>query len=191
MSIRDQKLIYHLTSIQNFESILQSGLLPRNQLDGFVDIADAEIIEFREDNSITDYVPFHFFAKNPFDGRVQKDRPDEEFVYICLKRSYAKENDFLIIPQHPISMEEFKMYPYEEGFELIDWDTMDIRDYSDALCKNICMAECVSSLSIDPSDFHCIFVKNADQEKLIKELSLKHYESIPYMITVNSKMFLS
>ncbi|MEK0315651.1 DarT ssDNA thymidine ADP-ribosyltransferase family protein [Cohnella sp. 56] len=190
MSIRDQKLIYHLTSIQNFESILQSGLLPRNQLDSFIDVADAEIIEFREANSITDYVPFHFFSKNPFDGRVQRDRPDEEFIYITLKRSYAKDNGFLIIPQHPISMEEFSMYSYEEGFDVIDWETMDVRDYHNTLCKNICMAECVSPSLIDSSDFHCIFVKNADQKKIITDLSSKYYDKIPYMVTVNSNMFL-
>ncbi|MFD2114810.1 DarT ssDNA thymidine ADP-ribosyltransferase family protein [Paenibacillus yanchengensis] len=190
MGIRDQKLIYHLTSIQNFESILQNGLLPRNQLDGFVDIADAEIIEFREEHDITNYVPFHFFSKNPFDGRVQIDNPDDEFIYICLKRSYAKDNDFLIIPQHPISMEEFEMYAYDDGFELIDWVTMDKRDYGDATCKNVCMAECVSSLAVSSDDFHSIYVKSTEHEERIKELSLAHYEEIPFKINVNSKMFL-
>lgn len=46
--IRAKKLIYHLTSLKNMDSILDCGLLPRSRLDGFIDVADHEIIESRK-----------------------------------------------------------------------------------------------------------------------------------------------
>ncbi len=71
MAIRDQQFIYHLTSIDNVPSIVRRGLLPRAHLDaGFTDIADPEIIEGRRGEALEQFVPFHWFAKNPFDGRV-------------------------------------------------------------------------------------------------------------------------
>jgi len=78
--IKNQQLLYHLTSIKNIASILEHGLKPRNAMSEFVDVADSEILKSRKLYSLETYVPFHFFARNPFDGRVQKDRPNEKFV---------------------------------------------------------------------------------------------------------------
>jgi len=68
--IKDQKLLYHLTDINNIPFILKNGLIPRAELNGFVDIADSDIIESREGLGLEKHVPFHFFANSPFDGRV-------------------------------------------------------------------------------------------------------------------------
>ena len=69
------KLIYHITSIDNLPSILKFGLLSRkcilqNHDIHFTDIADPEILSKREryKEALSQYVLFHFFAKNPFDG---------------------------------------------------------------------------------------------------------------------------
>ena len=59
--IKDQKLLYHLTDIDNIPSILKDGLMPRAELNG----ADSDIIESREGLGLENYVPFHFFANNP------------------------------------------------------------------------------------------------------------------------------
>ena len=71
------KLIYHITSIDNLPSILKFGLLSRkcilqNHDIHFTDIADPEILSKREryKEALSQYVLFHFFAKNPFDGAV-------------------------------------------------------------------------------------------------------------------------
>lgn len=73
------KLIYHITSIDNLPSILKFGLLSRkcllqNRDIHFTDIADPEILNKREryKEALSQYVLFHFFAKNPFDGAVCK-----------------------------------------------------------------------------------------------------------------------
>jgi hypothetical protein len=45
--IEDQKLIYHLTALDNLHSIINNGLLSRNSINSFIDIADFDIIELR------------------------------------------------------------------------------------------------------------------------------------------------
>mgnify|MGYP003642161748 CR=1 FL=1 len=39
----------------------------------FSDVADCDILESRRGFDLDTMVPFHFFARNPFDGRVQED----------------------------------------------------------------------------------------------------------------------
>lgn len=190
MSIKNGKLLYHLTSIENLDSIIRNGLLPRSQILNFKDIANQDIIDFRNAVQLSNYVPFHFFAKNPFDGRVQKDHPDQNFIYICVSRKYAKDNNFRVVTMHPRALDELILHDYEDGFNLIDWDTMDIRDYEDDYNRHVCMAECLSPTPIDPSDFFCIYVKDSATKSIVTEVTLKYYESIPFYIDVMPKMFL-
>lgn len=139
-SIKNGKLLYHLTALTNMESILRDGLKPRFSLnENFKDVAEQDIIEFRNKNNISNLVPFHFFSGTPFAGRVQIDYPDEEFVYITLHRNVASnpKNSFKIFPTHPKHMNPLKLFDYEEGFEEIDWELMEKRDYSDSECKEV------------------------------------------------------
>ena len=190
MSIRDQKLLYHLTSLNNLESILNEGLLARNNIEDFDDVAESDIITFRQANNLTQYVPFHFFAKNPFDGKVQKKFSDTEFIYICIYREFAKNNNFKIIPKHPNAMRPLKLYDYVEGYEMIEWDIMDKRDYSDDNCKHICMSECLSPKTINHNHFSHIFVRNEYVENEIKRMC-DHYElSYDFYIKTNPDMFV-
>lgn len=72
--IRDRRLIYHLTALENAESILQHGLQPRCELnkDEFEDVVDGEIFGSGANHNLNAYVPFHFFANKPFDYGVQR-----------------------------------------------------------------------------------------------------------------------
>ncbi|MFY1665598.1 DarT ssDNA thymidine ADP-ribosyltransferase family protein [Pseudomonas sp. Pseu.R1] len=160
MTIRDQRFIYHLTSFDNISSILRDGLQPRAALAHgvFRDVADADIIEGRTRNSLENFVPFHWFARNPFDGRVQRDRPDEDFVLIAVNRGHASQNNWRIIPSHPLAGGRFELMSYVEGFAAIDWDLMDRRDYANADCRHVCMSECLSPAAVPVSDFAKIYV---------------------------------
>nr|WP_051514417.1 DarT ssDNA thymidine ADP-ribosyltransferase family protein [Nitrincola nitratireducens] len=59
------KLLYHLTALDNLESILQNGLQSRAALqeNKFEDVADSEILKSRQQHGLDQFVPFHFFAK--------------------------------------------------------------------------------------------------------------------------------
>lgn len=180
---KNKRLIYHLTAISNIESILINGLKSRYDLHGgdFEDIADPNIISYRQENFLDRYVPFHFFAPTPFAGAVQKSYPDDIFVYIAINRTYARNHYFLIIPKHPMSEEEkfnIEVLNYDEGFEKIEWDVMDQRDYLDAHCKQVCLAECLSPVPLDirsliNSGDLLFFVRNKAIKAYLNELTEK------------------
>ncbi|WP_323835150.1 DarT ssDNA thymidine ADP-ribosyltransferase family protein [Photorhabdus africana] len=115
VNIKAKKLLYHLTSLKNVSSILDSGLKPRSMLKKFHDVADQEIIDNRKEHKLEHYVPFHWFSRNPFAGRVQKDRPDEDFVLITVRRSIAKTGNWKIIPRHPLANTTVELYDYDKG----------------------------------------------------------------------------
>lgn len=67
--IEQQKWLYHISSLENLESILTQGLLSRSNLRlnerTFNDVADPEIIEGRSHTGLDQYVPFHFSLITP------------------------------------------------------------------------------------------------------------------------------
>lgn len=189
MTIRDYKngkLLYHVTSIKNLPSILKDGLLPRKQRKPVVDVADKEILNGREKHGLDAMVPFHFFADNPFDGRVQKDHPNETFVIIGVSRAHANENKWQISAKHPLNG-DFELLNYAEGIEAIDWNIMNERDYTTREGKNVCMAECLSPSAVSPTNFQQIYVKSQENklavEKMLKEQGVKCW------VNVNNRMF--
>lgn len=71
-------------------------------------------------------------------------------------------------------MNPFKMYNYDEGMEIIDWNKMDLREYSDYECKEICMAECVHKGDLAIDNFCSIHVRT-DAVKDYVEKVLRRY----------------
>ena len=186
--IRDQKLLYHLTHLDNLSSILEHGLLPRAQIDDFEDVADQEIIQGRQDLNLQDYVPFHWFARNPFDGRVQADRPGEPFVLISVRRTVAQRNNWPVIPCHPLANGDIELLNYDEGVGEIDWDLMDERDYHDHECKSVCMAECLSPDVVSPDQFFKIYTPTNQIARGV-ELMIRR-QRVQVDVAVNAGMFI-
>jgi hypothetical protein len=168
--IKTQSLLYHLTDITNLEAIFTGGLKPRSELQGFSDVADSEILDGRKVLELEKKVPFHFFAKNPFDGRVQLDHPNKDFVLITVHRSYAKANNWSIIPRHPLADEDIELLGYDAGMDKIDWSKMNDRDYHDHDSKSVCMAECLSPVTVEAVRFYSIFTKTEETHKRVLEL---------------------
>ncbi|MCK4920550.1 MAG: DUF4433 domain-containing protein [Bacteroidales bacterium] len=167
---KDGSLIYHLTSLDNLESIFQNGLLSRDAVRDFVDVADEDIIEHRRLKGLNNLVPFHFFGANPFDGSVQLGHPDKKFVFITLQRKYARSKGFKILPKHPLSLTDCNLIDYDGGMKKINWDKMAERDYSDKECKEICMAECLTDTKVDAKDFFAIYVPDEAAKDSVVEL---------------------
>lgn len=186
-NIQEQKLLYHLTSLNNFSSILDIGLQPRAALQNFHDVADAEILAGRGAHGLENYVPFHWFSGNPFDERVQKNRPDEDFVLITVHRALALRNNWTVLLRHPLARQNFRLYGYQEGFDLIDWELMNRRDYHDPDCKSVCMAECLSPSPVSPAAFFKIYAPT-DQvgETTLNEITRR---GLPLEVVVNQGMF--
>lgn len=187
------KLLYHITHIDNIPSILKYGLLSREELKNlnniaFKDIADQDIIEKRKGHALENYVLFHFFSKNPFDGIVCQKYGSKKMAIIAIYRPKS-ENNFFIIPTHPLDAEEPDIYPYDEGFQLVKWDILDDfqnRDYHNSMIKKACMAECLSSERIDPDEIAYIYVYNDEiRRKLVNKIPSKYIDKI----SVNKNMF--
>lgn len=187
--ISTQKLLYHLTSMDNLESILAKGILPRSQVEGFVDVADHDILSSREKLGLQDYVPFHFFAGSPFDGRVQMNNVDESFIFITVRRTVAASNQWKVMPRHPLGGEDIQILDYEKGMQTINWSKMNERDYSDDESKSVCMAECLSPEVVAANKFCSFFVKTGDDQKVVK--ALVQAVGLSLHININPGMFVA
>ena len=117
-------------------------------------------------------------------------------MYIAIKRIYAANNGFKIIPKHPMSHDMKyapNIYDYAEGMKNIDWDAMNRRDYRDEYCKNVCMAECVFDGVIDIQNlilcrYVKFYVRNEPDAQYIRELYQSKYRICPD-VSVNMYMF--
>lgn len=176
--IKKKKLLYHLTKLSNMDSIIEKGLAPRKLISDheilFQDVADPDIISKRTLLGLQEYVPFHFHPYSAFDKAVKSRYSDEEFVYICILREGARDNNFKILPMHPLTAEQPKLYDYDEGFKLIDWDTMHTLGNETEYKKHVKMAECLTHKVIPAKFFQCIYVKDEKTKQLIHEKLRDH-----------------
>lgn len=185
---KDGKLLYHLTALENLESIIDNGLKPRNQINfNIIDIADSEILESRKKFELGEHTPFHFFCPTPFAGSVQIANTEKEFVCIAITRDLAKDNNFTIIPTHPLNFME-KPLNWNDGMGKIDWDLMNKRDYSDHDCRETCMAESNFKGTVLAKHFNCIFVRNEEVKSHVVELLRS--KDLTLNVNVNKHMFL-
>lgn len=189
------QLLYHITHIDNMPSILKNGLVSRktlldNNINTFVDIADQEILNKRihYKENLSKYVLFHFYAKNPFDYAVTHKYGAKNLVIITIKRSFAKMNNFKIIPSHPLDKNEPEILPYEQGIKKIRWDIIDDilnRNYSIQEIRTACMAECVLEYMVQPEVFAYVNVF----DEVSKQKILKMDNSAKVTISVSPYLF--
>ncbi len=165
MGIEDaktQKLLYHLTQVANFQSIVHNGMLPRRTITEehirFSNVADMEIISKRTELGLDGFTPFHFHPYSAFDVAVKNTYDAQRMMYMCITRSLARRNAFKILPKHPLSLEECVLYDYDEGFNLIDWETMTTKNLHSDYAKEVKMAECLTDLRIPIECFSQLYV---------------------------------
>jgi len=189
IKISEGKLLYHLTALDNVESIIKNGLLCREIIRPITDVADPEIIEKRRELGLLSYVPFHFFAKNPFDGAVIKKHPETKFVYLTVYRKDAQRGNWKIIPRHPLKCEKSEIYSYDIGLTQMNWDLIERRRFTDPDCKFACMAECLVHQKLDIHDIRCIHVKEHVDAEYVQQL-LKSIPAPLPQVKVSSNFFV-
>ena len=190
--VKNKKLLYHLTRLDNMESIIMNGLQPRRLLKNkdFFDVADANILDKRELLQLDQFVPFHSHPYSAFDVAVKHTYANEKFVYICIKRALAEFNDFKILVKHPLSQQECILYNYTEGINRIDWETMEKIGQNDDYTRNVKMAECLSSKCISPELFQCVYVPDVQTQKYIYDLfKQKGITEQPPYVSVQKEWF--
>ncbi len=192
--VREKKLLYHLTKVNNMKAIVNHGLLPRRYLVEkdmlFGDVADPKIIRKREELNLDKYTPFHFHPYSAFDVAVKNTYSTEKFVYICIKRALAEFNNFKILIRHPLSQQECTLYDYSEGMNNIDWDTMEKAGITDEYSRNVKMAECLTDKRIPAELFQCVYVPDEETKQYIEELfQNKEITEQPPYVDIQSKWF--
>jgi hypothetical protein len=170
--IQNMKLLFHLTKLSNLDSIIKIGLASRKLLFEhrvlFSDVADPKIMDKRRELGLDGYVPFHFHPYSSFDAAVKYGNQDEPLIYICIEREFARENRFLILPRHPLNLNEVELLDYDEGIKAIDWDTMETSSTSSEYARQVRMAECLTEEIIPLSRFQSIAVRSAEAKSFVE-----------------------
>jgi hypothetical protein len=88
--------------------------------------------------------------RTPFDYGVIRNakHAEKRFLYLGVKRAYAKRKGWKIIPKHPLADgEPYELLDWNEGIEAIDWHQLDKKGTwdTDHECKQACMAEALAS----------------------------------------------
>jgi len=108
-------------------------------------------------------------------------------VIITIKRILSKQNEFYIIPSHPLDKDTPEIFAYDEGFNKIQWDILDgkvDRDYNNREIRMACMAECVMEYTIPSSTFSYIYVYDENAKTKIDSMEKNNPINInvaPYM----------
>lgn len=190
--IESGKLLYHMTKLSNLDSIIEYGLVARSTLvknqTVFDDSADEEIIDKRKYLKLDEYVPFHFHPYSSFDVAVKYKYREEEFIYICIKRTLARENGFVIIPRHPLNISNLELLNYDQGIQEIDWEAMEKSSNESAYIHEVRMAECLSNKTVPVEWFQNIAVRNENNRQIVLNKLQKYNGKIPY---VNIQPWLS
>lgn len=192
---KTQSLLYHLTELDNLDSIIKYGMLPRKtileQNIKFENVANMEIISKRKQLNLDIYTPFHFHPYSAFDVAVKHTYYGHDMIYMCITRELAKLKDFKILPKHPLSMDECMLYSYNEGFNKIDWDTLMEKNHTDEYAKHVKMAECLTEKTIPIEHFTCIYVQSEEvKEKVLDILNENSKDFPPPYINVQKYFFL-
>lgn len=183
--IENGKLLYHLTKLSNLDSIIKNGLVSRKLLleHGaiFEDVADPEIMDKRTEFGLDKYIPFHFHPYSSFDVAVKNIYSSDEFIYICIQRSLAEHNKFLILSKHPLSIEEVQLFEYSKGIQEIDWDSMEKSSTISDYIKNVRMAECLTEKIVPLSCFHSIAVRSEEVKQIVEDKIAQTDGDKPYV----------
>ena len=133
-------------------------------------------------------MPFHWFARNPFDGGVQSARRGETFVMITVQRTWASSQNWKVIPRHPLANDAIHLMDYAAGFQTMDWDAMNRREYHDPHSKSVCMAECLSPTPVPADRFFTVYVADTVVENYVSRMATKL--KVVLSVGVNNHMFL-
>jgi len=198
-NVRSGKLLYHLTKIDNLESILNLGLLSRRSLEDknkkFKDITEKTAVESSKELELDKFVPFHFSPYTSFDN-VDREKFSDNLIYICVDRECAKNKNFKIIPKKPINTDKIELMNFNAGMEEIEWKYMGkCYDCNDEITE-IRGAECVTEDCVSMDSVFSIYVKDQETETRVMNVLKKKNKSediyvniIPEFFTFDAKKY--
>lgn len=147
----EEKLLYHITDINNLESILQhGGLLAVNVVNqkgveyeniahnNIQDRRSIKIVPLPPHGNLHDYVPFYFASKSPmlyaiYKGQVEGyDKGQDQIIYLITRTDIIHNAvlDYVFTDGHAV-MGFTDYFKNLEDLDKIDWEVMDTRFWFD------------------------------------------------------------
>ena len=178
-SKKDFKL-YHMTHINNLQSVFTNGLLSHNTMKdyAYIDISDTAVNNRRSniepffEKSIHDYVPFYYNVRNAMLNRVQREHGENIIILeIGLEASFEKYT--LFTNQNASTLDVVFYNCIKEFLESVDWNT--IYSWSwferEIEVKQKMMAECLILNQVDRR-----FIKNvgSGSKSMLKKNRLRN-----------------
>ena len=192
--------IHHLTHIKNFESILERGLLPRNELIKnnmpFDDTANRDIIEKR--NELNNYIPFHinWLQKKwgiPYNYKVCIHNKPENIIFLLCNTDELKNYNLRCFLYHPISSfgKEILLDNFEEelNFEekkLIQYGRL---DYTDNRIQQFLMSEILINSNMNLNENWKIIVYSEIQKQEIIKILEKFKIKVSIYIDIRRYLY--
>lgn len=194
------KYVYHITSIDNLDSIIKNGLLATNIKNEkgieHTDIANGTIQERRANTkvpcghkgTIHDYVPFYFASRTPMLlGVINKKNCDQPYlVYLCLSIDVVDRDDVVFTDASANTNEVPNFYSDSNNLDKLKWDIINsnVWTYSDEE-RHYHMAELLVHKKVDISEISCIVVFNDDIKKNVEYIFKSNKVNPPTIVYDN------
>lgn len=90
------------------------------------------------------------------------------------------------VTAHPLSQNPApEVLGYKDGFNSINWDKAEERNYNDPVSKNACMAECLAVSPVSPDDFFTVYVANETTKSYVEHIASEIIGNYQFYIDVN------
>lgn len=175
-------MVHHLTHFDNLNNIIKQGLLARNFIPEFKDIANPDIIIKR--NNLNDYVPLHFNSLQEkygisYNHAICNNYKKENLIYLVFNilLLYGKFENILYFVYHPVS--DFKIECHEllemniklnEEFNKLPKKYAKRPNYNSHRVQEYFMSEILIKEKIDFSLVSKIIVYSDEAKEKVKEI---------------------
>lgn len=188
------RYFFHMTDIDNLESILKYGLLCTNKKNSLgiehVNIANSAIQERRSEMRVPcspqgvvhDYVPFYFTSRSPMLlGQLNAKNCDQPLIiYLCLKIEKLLCPNVIFTDASANTIQQPNFYDDVGAMPNLSWDLIDAYRWKyEEMEIHKKMAEVLIYQSVPVEEIDAIIVYNADAKAYVKEILRKHnYDKI-------------
>lgn len=183
------RYFFHMTDIQNLESIITHGLLSTNKKNELgikhVNIANMSIQNRRatmdvpcgQKGKVHDYAPFYFSSLNPMLlGVLNKKNQDQPFlIFLCLKISKLETLSAVFTDASANTVEPPHFFDNAADLDKLSWELIDSKkwSYAEENERHKKMAEALIYEKVDFSQVDCIVVYNEGVKKHVEEILKK------------------
>lgn len=196
ISLDDFNSLYHLTHLENLESIFDKGLYCHSHKHEYIDVSNIDVnsrrdkIENIHKNKIHDYVPFYFNVKNAMLYAVQK-RVGEHVVILEMDKSLCYL-PYTIFCDRNAATYEANFTPFKKDLNEYEWKIIFSENWTDNGVQNLVqkqkmMAECLVKAHVSQSYIKVVHCQTIEIAYTVRNLANQYCMDID--IRVSPELF--